>query len=164
MTMLTNRRYFLRGAAGRTLAKDAVAGGPPLLAPGQAAAQSGAAGGVPDMRLLAHPTIAAEPEGDAFRREVRAAFPLPENYVHRNTGTTGSRTTFAQDNLAVYNHYKLADPRDCRKNLAADVPDFFPVDDGGSASIENRHAAVAAMYGANDDEIVHPTARPTAAT
>ena len=149
-----SRRSFLKGAAGGTLATSALAGGVPNFGASPARAQTAASGPVPEMRLLKHPTIAAEPGSEAFWQEVRDAFPLPQNYIHMNTGTTGSQPTFAQNNLAVYNHYKSANPRDWRKDLAADFPDLFLVDDDGSSSIEHRQAAIAAMYGANEDEIV----------
>ena len=149
-----SRRSFLKGAAGGTLATGALAGGVPILGASPARAQTAASGTVPEMRLLKHPTITAEPGSEAFWQEVRDAFPLPQDYIHMNTGTTGSQPTFAQNNLAVYNHYKSANPRDWRKDLAADFPDLFLLDDDGSSSIEHRQAAIAAMYGANEDEIV----------
>ena len=152
----TNRRNFLKGAAGGTVATGALAGGMPLLAPGPATAQSASGSAALEMRLTKHPTIAAEPGSgsEAFWQEVRQAFPLPENYIHMNTGTTGSQPTFAQNNLAVYNHYKSANPRDWRENIIAEFSDLFPTGEDGSTAIDDRQAAVAAMYGANDDEIV----------
>lgn len=141
----SNRRNFMKGAAGGVVAAGALGGGVALTgAPAQA--QSGAAPITQDMRVMAPPTIGAEPGSDAFWEEVRAAFPL-ENYIHMNTGTTGSMPMFVQNNLAVYNHYKSRDPLDWMKNLAADFP-------SSPATIDAHAAAIAAMYGANEDEIV----------
>ena len=150
-----SRRGFLKGAAGGALATGALAaGGVPVLGLSSARAQTAAAGILPEMRLLRHPTIAAEPGSEAFWQEVRQAFPLPENYIHMNTGTTGSQPTFAQNNLAVYNHYKSANPRDWRENVIAEFSELFPTGEDVSTTIDNRQAAIAAMYGANEDEIV----------
>ena len=148
-----DRRNFLRGAAGGALATGAFVGGTTTLLSSPLAAQTSASQVVPEMRLLAHPTITGEPSSAAYWQQVRDAFPLPQNYIHMNTGTTGSQPTFGQNNLAVYNHYKSTDPLHWRQNLAADFPDLFPVE-GDSNSIEPRQAEIAAMYGANDDEIV----------
>jgi selenocysteine lyase/cysteine desulfurase len=59
---------------------------------------------------------------------------------------------FVQNNLAVYNAHKSADPLDWAANLAKASPDLFPIEAG--ESITPRQAEIAAMYGANADEIV----------
>lgn len=150
----SSRRNFLKGAAGGAIATGAIAGGAAtttLVGANPAAAQTSAS---PQMSLMPHPTIDAAPGSDAFWQQVHAAFPL-QNYIHMNTGTTGSMPIFAQNNLAVYNNYKSSDPRDWRDNLLADFPEAFPVLDGkASTAINARQAAIAKMYGANEDEIM----------
>ena len=83
-------------------------------------------------------------------------FVLPDDYIHMNTGTTGSQPLFSLVNLGVYNLYKSMDPKDWEKNLNADFPGLFPVTATilGTLSLPHRQAAVAAQYGANADEIV----------
>jgi selenocysteine lyase/cysteine desulfurase len=108
----------------------------------------------PDMlstELQAPPRIKGNPGSDGYWDHVRKAFPLPDNYIHMNTGTTGSQPLFSLSNLGVYNLYKSMDPRDWEKNLNARFPDLFPTT---ASAIAARQAAIAAMYGANDDEIV----------
>jgi selenocysteine lyase/cysteine desulfurase len=102
--------------------------------------------------LLPHPVIDARPGTEGFWHQVRKAFALPDDYIHMNTGTTGSQPLFAQNNLAVYNRYKTQDPLDWQSNLADDFPGLFPTLDG--SPISARQAAVAAAYHANPDEIV----------
>ena len=111
--------------------------------------------GLPDT-LQPLPSIKAAPGTEKFWKQVKKAFTLPDNFIHMNTGTTGSQLLFSQINLAVYNNYKSADPRDWQANLNADFPDLFPIENSilGASAIGPRQAAVAAAYGANPDEIV----------
>jgi len=111
--------------------------------------------GLPDT-LQPLPSITAAPGTEKFWKQVKRAFTLPDDFIHMNTGTTGSQLLFSQINLAVYNNYKSADPRDWQKNLNADFPDLFAVQNSilGLSAIGPRQAAVAAAYGANPDEIV----------
>jgi isopenicillin-N epimerase len=106
--------------------------------------------------LQAPPRIKGSPGSDGYWHHVRKAFPLPENYIHMNTGTTGSQPFFSLVNLGVYNLYKSMDPRDWQTNLNADFPDLFAIESSilGASAIGSRQAAVAAAYGANPDEIV----------
>ncbi len=63
---------------------------------------------------------------------------------------------FSMSNLAVYNLFKSMDPRDWETNMNNEFPDLFPI---GSllrifeTGVIPRQQAVAAAYGANDDEI-----------
>ncbi|MDD2899955.1 MAG: aminotransferase class V-fold PLP-dependent enzyme [Desulfuromonadaceae bacterium] len=111
--------------------------------------------GLPEV-LLAHPTISACPDTEMYWKQVRKAFTLSDDYIHMNTGTTGSQPLFSQVNLAVYNNYKSMDPRDWQTNLNADYPDLFPISSSilGMSAVGPRQSAVAAAYGANPDEIV----------
>ncbi len=102
-------------------------------------------------RLLPHPKIDGSPKSEEYWHRVRKSFVLPENYLHLNTGTTGSPPLFTQVNLGVYNLQKSLDPRDWEKNLNGLYPDLFPIVPSARAA---RQAAVAAAYGANPDEIV----------
>lgn len=145
--MLTGRRGFLKGAA-----VGAVAAGFGGLSTSASFAQSAAAGA--GSGLMAHPIVSGDPKSDAFWADVRKAFPLSDNYIHMNTGTTGSVPLFAQNNLTVYNAYKSLDPKDWSANLLRDFPELYPVAEGGTDSIKARQAAIAKMYGANEDEIV----------
>jgi isopenicillin-N epimerase len=152
MLSSSSRRDFLKSAGLVTVATALPAGAsvaqaqamPPVAAQSQTASNLG--------RLQPHPTISAPRGTDAFWREVRSSFPLGENYIHMNTGTTGSVPLFAQNNLTVYNAYKSADPLDWSSNLAADFPDLYPIK--GTEGIQPRQAAIAKMFGANEDEIV----------
>lgn len=142
-----NRRGFLKG-----FASAAVAAG--LAGPGQALAHSGSRGG-PSVgfgkSLLPPPKIRGLPGSEHYWRNVRNAFGLADDYIHMNTGTTGSQPEFVQNNLAVYNRYKSQDPKDWQVNLNADFPDLFPIAPSATGA---RQAQVAAVYGANADEIV----------
>jgi selenocysteine lyase/cysteine desulfurase len=106
--------------------------------------------------LQAPPEIGARPGTDKFWRQVRRAFVLPDDYIHMNTGTTGSPPAFVLENLAVYGARKALDPRDWEKVLNADFPDLFPLGSSifGPSAVAARQAQVAAAYGANADEIV----------
>ena len=106
--------------------------------------------------LQPHPTINANPNSEGFWHQVKKAFVLPNDFFHFNTGTTGSMPLFSTSNLAVYNLFKSMDPRDWETNMNNEFPDLFPI---GSllgflqTGVIPRQQAVAAAYGANDDEI-----------
>lgn len=147
------RRDFLKGALSTALAAGVVGLGrtealanPPACRPNN---------GLPDT-LLPPPAVHAAPGSEGFWKQVRGAFTLPADYCHFNTGTTGSQPLFSQVNLAVYNQYKSADPRDWQLNLNADFPELFPLENSilGASAVGPRQAAIAAAYGANPDEIV----------
>jgi selenocysteine lyase/cysteine desulfurase len=106
---------------------------------------------LPD-ELMPHPTIWARRGTEGFWHQVRRAFALPRNYIHMNTGTTGSQPAFSLNNLAVYNLYKSRDPRDWQANLAADFPDLFPL--VNNSALTARQNALATMYGASPGEII----------
>lgn len=102
-------------------------------------------------RLMPRPNITAARGTEGFWNQVRKSFTLPEQYIHMNTGTTGSQPLFSLVNLGVYNLYKSMDPRDWQQNLAEDFPDLFPTT---PSAIGARQKAIADQYGANPDEIV----------
>ncbi len=106
--------------------------------------------------LLPPPDLHGRPGTEKFWREVRRAFVLPDDYIHMNTGTTGSPPAFALENLAVYGARKALDPRDWEKILNTEFPDLFPLGSSlfGPSAIAARQAQVAAAYGANPDEIL----------
>ncbi len=106
--------------------------------------------------LEAPPRLTAPRGTERFWRQVRRAFALPEDYIHMNTGTTGTPPAFVLRNLAVYNAYKALDPRDWEKNLNADFPELVPLGSSilGPSAMAARQAQVAAAYGANAEEIV----------
>jgi selenocysteine lyase/cysteine desulfurase len=106
--------------------------------------------------LQPFPTIKGWRGTEGFWEKVRHTFVLSDDYIHMNTGTTGSQPLFSLINLAVYNVYKSMDPRDWQTNLNNDFPDLFPVDNGilGVSAFTPRQTAVAAQYNANPDEIV----------
>lgn len=143
------RRDFLKGVASAAMAAG-------FIGVREAAAYR-APSGLPNIprglptALMPHPNITAAPRSEGFWRQVRMAFPLPENYYHLNTGTTGSQPVFSLVNLGVYNLYKSLDPRDWEKIVANDFPELFPAVPSARGA---RQAAVAAAYGANTDEIV----------
>jgi selenocysteine lyase/cysteine desulfurase len=143
---LFGRRAFLKGASSAAVLTGLT--GKAVAAPPAPRCDAGAAAG-----LQAPPAIDAPRGTEGFWRQLRRAFVLPPNYIHMNTGTTGSQPAFSLNNLAVYNRYKSADPRDWQLNLAADFPDLFPHTASLSATTQ-RQAQVAAAYGANQDEIV----------
>jgi len=97
------------------------------------------------------PTIRGSPSSEGYWNHVRNAFALPDNYIHMNTGTTGSQPLFSINNLIVYNMFKSLDPRDWEANLAAAFPDLYVQ---APSRIAKLQAEIAAMYGANPDEIV----------
>ncbi|WP_296806408.1 aminotransferase class V-fold PLP-dependent enzyme [Thiocapsa sp.] len=144
-----DRRDFLKGFASATVAAG-------LVGPGEVLAkgQSGPPGVPPGQfgrELLAPPRISGRPTGEAYWHRVRQAFSLADDYIHMNTGTTGSPPEFVLNNLAVYNRYKAADPLSWSANLAAEAPALFPISPSATGA---RQAMVAAVYGANADEIV----------
>jgi isopenicillin-N epimerase len=144
-----DRRDFLKGFASATVAAG-------LVGPGEVLAkgQSGPPGVPPGQfgrNLLPPPTISGPQSGERYWAKVRKTFSLPDDYIHMNTGTTGSPPEFVLNNLAVYNRYKAEDPRDWGSNLAADFPTLFPITPSANGA---RQAMVAAAYGANADEIV----------
>lgn len=142
-----DRRWFLKGCASAAIAaglvgpKEALAGG------SGAAVPPGQFG----RNLLAPPRNMKRPGTEQYWREVRNAFDLGNDYIHMNTGTTGSQPEFVQNNLGVYNRYKSRDPLSWTNNLAADFPDLFPVTPSANGA---RQAQVAAAYGADANEIV----------
>lgn len=143
-----NRRDFLKGISSTALAAGLV---------GTSATEAFAAKPKPlkpdalPGELLPPPRISAAPGSEGFWNQIRKAFPLPADYIHMNTGTTGSQPWFSLNNLAVYNLYKSIDPRDWQINLAADYPDLFP---SSPSPLAARQTAVAAAYGADPTEIV----------
>ena len=112
---------------------------------------------VPDLltTLQPYPTINANRGTEKFWRQVRKTFVL-DDYIHMNTGTTGSMPYFAMLNQAVYNVAKSMDPRDWEANLNSQYPDLFPrpTTPFGPFAFVGRQAWIAAMYDANPDEIV----------
>lgn len=102
-------------------------------------------------KLHPHPVITAARGSETFWAQVGKAFVLPKNYIHMNTGTTGSMPLFALTNLAVYNLWKSVDPRDWEGNLTAEFPDLFPLQ---PSAIAARQKWTAAAFSANPDEIV----------
>lgn len=87
-----------------------------------------------------------------FWRAVRSAFLMDPDYIHMNTGTTGSLPGFALNNLSVYNYYKSRDPLDWERQLNADHPDLFELGDSlfGPSALAARQAQVAQAYNAAD--------------
>ncbi|MFZ5450999.1 MAG: aminotransferase class V-fold PLP-dependent enzyme [Thermodesulfobacteriota bacterium] len=102
--------------------------------------------------LQPHPEIRAFKGTERYWAKVRQTFVLPHNYIHFNTGTTGSQPLFSLINLGVYNLYKSMDPKDWQKNLNEDFPDLFPF--VNSSALTARQKAVADQYGASQEEIV----------
>ncbi|UHD14950.1 aminotransferase class V-fold PLP-dependent enzyme [Thiocapsa bogorovii] len=144
-----DRRDFLKGFASAGIAAGFVGPGEVL-----AKAQSGPPAVPPGQfgrNLLPPPTISGPQSGEGYWAKVRKTFSLPNDYIHMNTGTTGSPPQFVVNNLAVYNLYKAEDPRDWGANLAADFPTLFPTSPSATGA---RQAQVAEVYGANPDEIV----------
>jgi selenocysteine lyase/cysteine desulfurase len=141
-----DRRDFLRGVATAALAAGYVGTrGAKAIASSGGEIQNGS-NGFPD-GLKPFPEVEALRGTEAFWKEVKKAFVLPGNYIHMNTGTTGSQPLFSLNNLAVYNLYKSEDPRDWQANLEAEFPDLFRTQG-------ERAAAIAVQYGANANEIV----------
>ena len=140
-----SRRGILQGLTGAALATT-------LFKPGIARAdgREWEDGGF-STRLRPVPTITGNPAGERYWNHVRRAFGLPDNYIHMNTGTTGSQPLFSINNLIVYNMFKSLDPRDWEANMANAFPDLYVQ---APTRIAKLQAEIAAMYGANPDEIV----------
>jgi selenocysteine lyase/cysteine desulfurase len=144
-----DRRNFLKGVTSATLATGLM--GSSQVFASMRDSHAHVVGDLPDT-LLPHPIIDARHGTEGFWNQVRKAFALPNDYIHMNTGTTGSQPLFALNNLGVYHLYKSQDPRDWESNLAADYPELFPR--LNNSAIAARQAAVAAVYGANPEEVV----------
>ena len=140
-----DRRDFLKGVASAAAAAGVMA------APGAAIAKPLAATGLQGNPKSLEGPPRLNSRGEAFWRDVREAFLLPRDYIHMNTGTTGSQPGFSLNNLAVYNLYKVEDPKDWQANLNADFPDLFPYLNGSATSA--RQQWVADAFGANQNEI-----------
>ena len=125
-------------------------------------------------QLQPHPKIHAKRGTEAFWAQVRKTFVL-DDYIHMDTGTTGSMPYFAMLNQAVYNVAKCQDPRDWATTLYARFPKLFPIagildaDSGLAANLNSkttdyvprtmmaiymRQWWIADMYDADPDEIV----------
>jgi isopenicillin-N epimerase len=106
--------------------------------------------------LQPHPIIKARRGSEYFWKKVRETFLLPDDYIHMNTGTTGSQPQFSFNNLGVYNLYKSMDPKEWEANLNERFPDLFPLADGlfAPSATTARQIAIAEMYGADPAEIV----------
>ena len=143
-----DRRDFLRGvsAAGVTAGLLGMSGRKAAAAypspPGQSHVPP-----VIHNELLPPPHVSGAPGSEAFWASVKEAFILPKNYIHMNTGTTGSQPFFSINNLAVYNLYKSVDPRDWSANIAADFPDL-------ALPIGDRQKLVADTYGGAAAEMI----------
>ncbi len=146
-----DRRDFMKG-----FASAAAAAG--IMGPGQALAKGSNNGeGSLPKKLLAPPRIKGNPSPEKYWRDVRKAFLLGKDYIHMNTGTTGSQPEFAQNNLSVYNRYKSEDPKDWQANLNDEYPDLFPLANGlfGPSALSARQVQVADAYNAaSPSEIV----------
>ena len=148
-----DRRDFMKGVATAT-----AAGGLGLMAPGVALASGGGKknGWLPK-GLQAPPTINGNPANESYWRKVRKAFTLDDDYIHMNTGTTGSLPAFALGNLGTYNLYKAEDPLSWEANLNSDSPDLLPLGPSlfGPSALAARQQQVAAAYNAaSSTEIV----------
>ncbi|MCG6940572.1 MAG: aminotransferase class V-fold PLP-dependent enzyme [Thiohalocapsa sp.] len=140
-----NRREFIQGVATAT-----AMGG--MMGPGVALAGDGHHRNklrLPNT-LQAPPEIHGDPTHEHYWAKVRRAFTLDQDYIHMNTGTTGSLPAFALANLAVYNLYKAQDPKDWEANLNADYPDLFPLGASvfGPSGLAARQQQVADAYNA----------------
>ena len=149
-----SRRGFLQGVGATALGAGLLGGvgAVPFVAGARADSGShGWGGGHGPRDLMSFDPIRADPRQEAFWDRVAKSFALQDNYIHMNTGTTGSQPRFVSNNLAVYNFYKNADPRDWQANLNRDFPALFPLT---PSAVGARQAQVAEIYGANPDEIV----------
>lgn len=149
-----DRRGFLKSAGAAALTAGFVgAGGMQALAGQPETYQMPA---LQQHKLLPHPQIPGPPDGEHFWKKVRKTFILPDDYIHMNTGTTGSQPFFSLNNLSTYNFYKSTDPRNWDDILNERFPDLFPFEVGlfGPSATTARQIAIADMYGANPDEIV----------
>lgn len=146
-----DRREFLKVFGLTAAATGLVGPGAALAKQIESSSPLSATAGFP-RKLQSLPKLKKDPNDEKYWRRVRDAFALPGDYIHMNTGTTGSQPAFSLNNLAVYNFYKSQDPKDWQANLNADFPDLFPLVNG--SAITARQQQVAAAYGANPDEIV----------
>jgi enediyne biosynthesis protein CalE9 len=126
--METTRRGFLKAAGGAAAATGAA-----LALPQSAALANGRPKTVtiPDLP----PSSLAE---EKWWKRIRWNFSLDNGTFHYNTGTTGSLPGFGQDNLAVYEARKSANPR----TFGSEFP-----------NITARRQFMAAFIGANVDEV-----------
>ena len=152
-----DRRGFLKGFAGMAAAAG-------VMGPAQAIADRdwGHHGGgrghcrLPES-LQAPPEIRGNPSSEGYWKKVRRAFVLERDYIHMNTGTTGSQPEFSLNNLGVYNLYKSLDPKDWESNLNDEYPELFPLGPSlfGPSALAARQAQVANAYkAASPSEIV----------
>ncbi len=145
------RRDFLKG-----FASAAVAAG--VMAPGAALASGSSNNGRGSLpkRLEGPPRVNGNPWSEGYWQQVRRAFLFDRDYIHMNTGTTGSLPGFSLNNLAVYNRYKSEDPKDWEANLNAEYPDLFPLGLSlfGPSALAARQQQVAAAYNAADSSEV----------
>jgi len=144
------RRDFLKGVAAAALTAGFI--GPSearafVNHPGKRCGQN-----ILPKELQPHPEIHGHKGTEHFWSKVRKTFVLDDDYIHMNTGTTGSQPLFSLVNLGVYNLYKSMDPRDWQTNLNADFSDLFPF--VNNSAMTARQTSIAAQYGANPDEIV----------
>ena len=144
------RRDFLKGIAAAALTAG-------FIGPSEAKAfidrdRGDQACNILPKNLQPFPDIKARRGTENFWNQVHRTFVLPNDYIHMNTGTTGSQPLFSLINLGVYNLYKSMDPRDWQTNLNTDFPDLFPF--VNNSALTARQTAVASQYGANADEIV----------
>ena len=113
------RRDFLKGIAAAALTAG-------FISPSEAKAfmdrpGKGCGQNILPQTLQPHPEIKGNPWTEQFWDKVRQTFVLPDDYIHMNTGTTGSQPLFSLVNLGVYNLYKSMDPKDWETNLNADL-------------------------------------------
>ncbi|MFI5330061.1 MAG: aminotransferase class V-fold PLP-dependent enzyme [Desulfobaccales bacterium] len=147
------RRDFLKGIAAAALTAG-------FIGPSEAKAfvdggRCSHARDILPQNLQPYPVIKGHPGSEQFWDKVRQTFVLPDDYIHMNTGTTGSQPLFSLVNLGVYNLYKSEDPRDWQLNLNKDFPDLFAFDSSTATSaLVKRQIAVANQYWANADEIL----------
>jgi len=141
------RRDFLKGFAAAAVTAGVTAPGAAL-----ASGSNNNGRGFLPKRLERPPRVRGNPWSERYWRKVRKAFLLDRDYIHMNTGTTGSLPGFALNNLAVYNRYKSEDPKDWEANLNAEYPDLFPLGQSlfGPSALAARQQQVAAAYNAAD--------------
>jgi len=140
-TLELGRRDLIKIIGGGALATGLIGARQARAAPGGRYHQE-----LPD-QLMAPPAITAMRGSEGFWNQVRKAFPLSDEYIHMNTGTTGSQPFFSLNNLAVYDLWKSRDPRDWSANMAAAFPTL-------ALSLTARQNAIAAMYDASPGEII----------
>ncbi len=146
------RRSLMKGIAGAGLATGLIGFDRARAAPGNGLQLGNLGAELPSV-LQAPPRLTAAPGSDGFWNQVKKTFIVGslDNYIHMNTGTTGSQPFFVLSNLAVYNLYKSLDPRDWNTNLAAAFPDLFKLVNNNALTA--RQNAIASVYGAQPGEI-----------